>query len=272
MATPTVTLNNGVLMPMLGLGVYQSRPGRETESAVRCALDLGYRHIDTAKFYRNESDVGKAVRQSGVPRDQVFVTTKLANTDHGYSAAMAACEESLRELGFDYVDLYLIHWPVARLRGDSWRAFEKLLETKKCRAIGVSNYTTRHLHELLSNSSVVPAVNQVELSPFLSQTELVEFCRDRAIRVEAYSPLTQGRRLGHPLITKLATKYGRTPAQIMLRWAVQHELVVIPKSTRPERIQENMRIFDFEIGDTDMASLDDVDENLHNCWDPTSQP
>jgi diketogulonate reductase-like aldo/keto reductase len=272
MRPSTVTLNNGVLMPQLGLGVYQSRPGEETESAVRCALDVGYRHIDTAKFYRNERDVGLAVKKSGIPREQIFITTKLANTDHGESRAIEACDESLRELGVDYLDLYLIHWPVERLRAESWRALESLLESKKCRAIGVSNYTVRHLDELLAVSGVIPSVNQVEMSPFLPQKELVRFCDARNIQVEAYSPLTQGRRLKHRAIVELAEKYTRTAAQIMLRWAVQHGLVVIPKSTRPERILENSKIFDFKIEDADMAKLDGLDENLRTCWDPTYAP
>lgn len=270
--SPTVKLTSGPELPMLGLGVYQSAPGRETEDAVKHALELGYRHVDTARFYANEADVGRAIRASGLPRSEVFVTTKLANPDHGFDAAKRACARSLSELGFDYADLYLIHWPVARLRGDSWRALVELRAEGKCRAIGVSNYTIRHLEELERSSSVLPDVNQVELSPFLYQKELIDHCHARGIQVEAYAPLTQGQRLKHRRIVEIAARTGRTGAQVMLRWAVQHGLVVIPKSVRRVRIQENARIFDFELSPADMATLDGLDEGLRTCWNPTHAP
>lgn len=269
---PTVKLNNGVEIPVLGLGVYQTQAGEETRRAVTWALELGYRHIDTAKIYGNERDVGEAVRASGVRREDVFITTKLWNRDHGYDATLRACSESLKRLGVSYIDLYLIHWPVKDVRGESWRAMTTLLKEGKCRSIGVSNYTIGHLKELLESSPVVPAVNQVELSPFLYQKDLIRFCHERGIRVEAYSPLVKGERMSHPALVATAAKYGRTPAQILVRWAIQHDLIVLPKSARRARIQENAAVFDFTITPRDMAALDALDENLRMAWDPTHAP
>jgi len=265
-----VKLNNGVEMPMLGLGVWQMAQGIETQRAVKSALDVGYRLIDTAKLYANERDVGIAVRESGIPREEVFVTTKLWNTDHGFESAIKAFNRSLHELEFDYVNLYRIHWPVAPLRGDSWRALVRLLEEGKCRAIGVSNYTVDHLRELLRDSSVVPAVNQVEFSPFLFQEELMDSCQDHNIQLEAYSPLTKGARLGDPKLRTFAAKYRKTAAQILIRWALQHNIVVIPKSSKPERILENGQVFDFEISSADMKMLDSLGEDYRTAWDPTN--
>lgn len=270
--SPTVTLRSGVAMPVLGLGVYQSRPGRETRDAVAHALEVGYRHIDTARFYSNEADVGTAIERSGLSREDVFVTTKLANPDHGYDSARRALDRSLLQLGSEYVDLYLVHWPVAGLRKDSWRALVEAKKAGKARAIGVSNYTIRHLEELASTSDVLPDVNQVELSPFLYQRALIEHCQALGIVVEAYSPLTQGRRLGHPAIVETAAKHGKTAAQVMIRWALQHQLVVIPKSVKRARIEENADVFDFELDRDDLALLDGLNEDLHTCWDPTNAP
>jgi len=268
----TVQLNNGVSMPLLGLGVYLMRPGMETYHAVKTALEIGYRLVDTASFYRNEEDVGRAVRDSAVPREAVFITTKLWNDDHGYDTALRAFDASLKRLGLGYIDLYLIHFPVPNLRQGSWRALEKILDSGRARAIGVSNYTEGHLKELLRRSSVVPAVNQVEFSPFLYQHELLEFCRTQGIRLEAYAPLTAGRRLHDPRITGVARKHGRTNAQILLRWAVQHEVVVIPKATQADRIAENARIFDFELTSEEVLELDRLHDGFRSSWDPTSVP
>ncbi len=265
----TSKLNSGVEMPLLGLGVYQTPPGKATEEAVKFALKIGYRHIDTASLYGNEESVGLAVRGSGVPRDQVFVTTKLWNSDHGYDSALRACEKSLRRLGIGYIDLYLIHWPVSQLREESWKALLELQRRGSCRAIGVSNYTVRHLDELLEGSKVVPDVDQVEFNPFLYQEELLRFCKGKGIQLEAYSPLTRGHRLRHPAVLEVARTYSTSPAQIMIRWGLQHGLVVIPKSARPERIRENSEVFDFEISPADMSRLDSLGENLHTDWDPT---
>jgi diketogulonate reductase-like aldo/keto reductase len=261
-----------VEIPLLGLGVFQTPPGTVTQKAVRFALEAGYRHIDTASLYGNEEDVGRAVKDSGVPREQVFVTTKLWNSDHGYDAALRACDQSLRRLGLGYIDLYLIHWPVLELRKETWRALAELQRRGACRAIGVCNYTVRHLRELLDGSEAIPDVDQVEFNPFLYQEELLRFCNGRKIQLEAYSPLTRGHRLGHPMVLEVARRYSKSPAQVMIRWSLQHGLVVIPKSVRPERIKENGEVFDFEISEADMATLDSLGEDLHVAWDPTDEP
>ncbi|MCB9489552.1 MAG: aldo/keto reductase [Deltaproteobacteria bacterium] len=270
--TTTVTLNNGVAMPLLGLGVYQAADGGECREAVVHALKFGYRHVDTAAMYGNEKDVGEGVRASGVPRDQVFVTTKLWNSDHGYDRAMRAFDASMKRLRFETLDQYLIHWPVQNLRGETWRALVKLYQDGRIRSIGVSNYTVRHLEELLSESDIVPATNQVEFHPFLFQRELMEFCKSKGIQLVAYSPLTKGTRLRDPALASFAKRYERTPAQIMIRWCLQHGVVCIPKSSHPGRIEENASVYDFEISPEDMAALDALNENDHCTWDPTDAP
>jgi diketogulonate reductase-like aldo/keto reductase len=268
----TVILNNGVEMPRLGLGVYQTRPGKETRAAVEWALEAGYRHLDTAALYANEADVGRAVRESGLAREGVFVTTKLWNSDHGYEAALRAFDESLTRLGLEFVDLYLIHWPVERHRSDTWRALEKLYAEGRCRAIGVSNYMIRHVDEVLAAGEVTPTVNQVEFSPFLYQRDLLEHCHARGIRMEAYSPLTKGERLGDARLSAIARRYGKSTAQLLIRWALQRDVVVIPKSADRARIRENADVFDFEISTGDMTALDALNEGLHTSWDPTDAP
>src|SRR3990172_3491318 len=266
------SLHDGSSFPYLGLGVYRSPLGRPTQAAVGYALEIGYRHIDTARIYGNERDVGIAVRESGVPRDTIFVTTKLWNTDHGYDAAVKACERSLRELGLSSVDLYLVHWPVPGRRIETWKALEDLARRGLARSIGVSNFTIEHLEELLGATDVVPTVNQVEFSPFTFQKALLEYCRDHRIQLEAYSPLTKGYRLDHPVVREVASRHAKSPAQVLLRWGLQHEVVVIPKSNRRERILENSQIFDFTLSDRDMATLDGLDESLRTGWDPTGMP
>lgn len=268
----TLKLNNGIEIPRFGLGVFRTAAGKEAKQAVLHALKAGYRHIDTAKIYGNEKDVGEAIRESGIPRKDIFVTTKLWNGDQGYDAAMKAFENSLSLLGLDVLDLYLIHWPVQHLRKDSWRALVEIQKQKRCRAIGVSNYTVRHLKELMSDSAVVPAVNQVELSPFLTQPELVRFCAEQGIAVEAYSPLTRGFKLSHPVIVRIAGQHQKTSAQVMIRWALQRDFIVIPKSSNPARIEENAAVFDFELSPSEMATLDGLNENLRKSWDPTDAP
>ncbi len=268
----TVKLNNGSFMPLLGLGVYLLPPGEETYHAVKTALETGYRLVDTAALYGNEEDVGRAVRDGNIRREEVFITTKLWNGDQGYESAMQAFEASLDRLGLGYIDLYLIHFPVPDLRRESWRALGKLLESGRVRAIGVSNYTVRHLKELLGQSAVVPAVNQVEFSPFLYQRELLEFCRKSRIQLEAYAPLTAGERLQDSRITAIAKKHGRTNAQVLLRWAIQHEVVAIPKSAHAGRIAENARIFDFELTNEEIVELDSLDDGFRSSWDPTTAP
>ena len=220
------------------------------------AHNFNVRLIDTAKFYGNEADVGAAVRESGLPREEIFITTKLWNDDHGFDPALKAFEASRKRLGFPTVDLYLIHWPVPRERRETWRALERILKEGSVRAVGVSNYTIPHLEELLSSSGVVPAVNQVELSPFLAQKPLIEFCRKHGIAVEAYSPLTKGHRL----------------PQILIRWGLQQGIIEIPKSAKPDHIKENAAVFDFEIRPDDMRAIDSLSEDLHVAWDPTGEP
>ncbi len=264
----TVTLTGGVEMPVLGLGVWQTGAGAETRTAVTAALAAGYRLVDTARVYQNEADVGAALRDSGVARDRVFITTKLWNSDHGYDRTLRACDQSLARLGLEQLDLYLVHWP-APGRRDTWRAMERLLADGKTRAIGVSNYTVRHLEELLGECRIAPAVNQVEFSPFLFQRELLERCRAHRVQLEAYGPLVRGQRMDHPVLARVARRHGRTPAQVLIRWGLQHELVTIPKSARPERIRENADVFGFTLDAEDLAALDGLDEGLRTCWDPT---
>jgi methylglyoxal/glyoxal reductase len=259
-------LNNGVEIPYLGLGVYQSSPGEITLRAVRYALKIGYRHIDTAELYGNEMDVGRALRESGIRRDDVFITTKVWNSHQGYDSTLQACEGSLGRLGLSFVDLYLIHWPVQGFGDETWRAMIKLLHQGKARAIGVSNYSIRDLNELLHKSDIVPAVNQVEFHPFLYQEELLGFCKNNKIQLEAYSPLTRGKRLNHPNILDLAKKYEKTPAQVLIRWSLQHDILVIPKSIHEARIKENSQVFDFQLEPKDMKLLDSLNENLYTVF------
>jgi diketogulonate reductase-like aldo/keto reductase len=269
--TPSLPLVTGARIPQLGLGVWQSPRGDATRNSVAIALRAGYRHVDTARIYGNESDVGDGVRDGGVPREEVFVTTKLWNADQGYDAALSAFDASLKRLGLQYVDLYLLHWPVAGKRLDSWRALERLHEEKRARAIGVSNFLRPHLEELLAHARVAPAVNQIELSPFLQRREAVDHCRANGIVVEAYSPLTHGQRLGHPVVVAEGARVGRTPAQVLLRWGIQKGFVVLPKSTREARIRENAALFDFVLDADAMARLDALEEGLVTGWDPARQ-
>lgn len=271
MGSPTIDLRNGTKIPAIGLGVYQTPPGEVTRRAVLDALALGYRHVDTARIYDNEKDVGEAIRRSDLARDEVFVTTKLWNSDHGYDKTLRACEASLKRLGLDYVDLYLVHWPVARNRKDTWRAMIELKKSGKARTIGVSNFMVKHLEELL-DADVVPEVNQIELHPFLYPKDVTDLCAKHGIVVEAYSPLTRGERIDDPRITTIAKKLGRTNAQVLVRWGIQHGWVSLPKSKRKARIEENGDVFGFEIPGEDMRTLDALHEDLHTCWDPTDAP
>lgn len=264
----TIKLNNGVEMPILGLGTWQIH-GKEAERSVLHALDVGYKHIDTAALYDNEEEVGKAIRKSGIPREEVFITTKLWNEDHGYKHTIAACDRSLKGLGLSYVDLYLIHWPVSNIRNETWKAMEALLKSGKCRAIGVSNFTIKHLEQLMRQSPTVPAVNQVEFSPYLYQKDLLDFCRSNEIQLEAYSPLTRGRKLKDRRLVTIAKKYGKSTAQILIRWALQSGIVAIPKASREKHIRENANVFDFDISSEDMVILYSFNETLRISWDPT---
>nr|HEX4313167.1 aldo/keto reductase [Kofleriaceae bacterium] len=269
---PTLALATGQTIPQVGLGVWQSPRGEPTQGAVRAALELGYRHVDTARIYRNEADVGAAIAASGVPRGEVFVTTKLWNDDQGYDSALRALDESLKRLGLDYVDLYLIHWPVPTARRESWRALERAFADGKARAIGVSNYMAAHLNELLGECKIVPHVDQIELTPFLQRRDTRALCNQHHIVVEAYSPLTRGKRLDHAELVAVAKQVGKTPAQVLLRWGVQHGAVVLPKSVRRERIAENAALFDFALDAAQMARLDALEEGLSTGWDPQGAP
>src|SRR5919109_2167641 len=259
-------LNNGIEIPRLGLGVYQSPPGEITLRTVRYALKIGYRHIDTAELYGNEKDVGRALRESGIRRDDVFITTKVWNSHQGYDSTLYACERSLGRLGLSYVDLYLIHWPVQGLGYETWRAMIKLYREGKARAIGVSNYSLRELNEVLQNSDVVPAVNQVEFQPFLYDEKILNFCKNNRIQLEAYSPLTRGQKLNHQNIVKVAKKYGKTPAQVLIRWSLQQDIVVIPKSIHEDRIRDNSQVFDFNLDREDMNFLNSLNENFRTVF------
>jgi diketogulonate reductase-like aldo/keto reductase len=270
-STATRPLSSGGTIPQVGLGVWQSPRGAGTRDAVLTALRHGYRHVDTARIYGNEKDVGAAVRESGVPRGEVFVTTKLWNDDHGFEAALRAFDASLERLGLDYVDLYLIHWPVPGKRKDTWRAMERIKADGRARHIGVSNYLVPHLEELLASASEPPAVDQIEIHPFLQHRETRAFCTKHAIVVEAYSPLTRGEKLDHPVVKEIAKRLGRSPAQVLLRWGIEHDLVVLPKSTHEKRIVENAAIFDFVLDASAREALDGLDEGLATGWDPRTQ-
>jgi 2,5-diketo-D-gluconate reductase A len=249
-------LNNGVEMPRLGLGT-AGAGDKDTRRRVRQALEIGYRLIDTAARYENEAGVGQGVADSGIPRDQIFVGTKLRGADHGYDSTKKALDASLRRLNMDYVDLYLIHWPLPRLDRyvDSWRAMEELLAEGKTRAIGVSNFLAEHLDRLAEGSSVVPAVNQIEVHPRLPQADQRADDARRGIVTQSWSPLARGDLLHDPVLTSIAARHGRTPAQVVLRWHVQQNLVAIPKASLPDRLRANLDVFEFELSDGDMADI-----------------
>jgi diketogulonate reductase-like aldo/keto reductase len=267
---PLLPLTSGTRIPQVGLGVWKAR-GKSSQDAVAAALRLGYRHVDTAQAYGNEQEVGEAIRTSGLKREEVFVTTKLWNADQGYDSALRAFDASLARLGFDYVDLYLLHWPVAGKRLDSWRALEKLHSEGRARAIGVSNFLVPHLEELLAHAKVPPSVDQIEVHPFLQQRETRAFCAAKKIVVEAYSPLTHGTLMDHAAITKVARTVKKSNAQVLLRWGIQHGMVVLPKSVNAGRIAENADVFGFELGAPEMRILDDLDEGHATGWDPREQ-
>ena len=258
---PIKKLHNGTTIPQLGLGVYKV-PSEEVYQTVRSALDLGYRHIDTASFYGNEAGVGKAIKDSGIPREELFITTKVWNDDHGYEKTLQAFEKSVEQLNIDVVDLYLIHWPIQGMYKDTWKALEKLYRDGRVKAIGVSNFLDHHLKDLLTTAEITPAVDQIELHPKLMQKSTVDFCRENDIAVESWSPLGRARYLDDPTLSVLADKYQKSVAQIVIRWHVQHGFIVIPKSTKMERQKENMSVFDFELSQTDMNLIDAMDEGL----------
>lgn len=262
-----VELLNGERMPRLGLGVWRAKSGAETESAVKAALAAGYRAIDTASLYGNEADVGRAIRDSGIGRDKLFVTSKVWNDEQGYDETLRAFYRSKERLGIGAVDLYLVHWPVPGKYKDTYRALERLYDEGEVRAIGVSNFKIHHLEDLMGVCRIKPMVNQVELHPLLTQKPLLAFLRREGIQPEAWRPLMQGR-LDLPLLAELAGKYGKTPAQIVIRWHLQQEIVVIPKSVQAHRIEENADVFDFALTDEDMARIDGLNEDRRFGMDP----
>ncbi len=261
-----VTLNNGVQMPWLGLGVWKSRSGKETENAVKWAIEAGYIHIDTASIYKNEESVGKAIRESGIDRSDVFITTKLWNADQGYQSSFIALETSLNKLQMDYVDLYLIHWPKGELSVETWAAFEEIFQSGKAKAIGISNFMMNHLEEFLPHCDIIPAVNQVECHPYLTLQDLRKYCRSHSIQVEAWSPIMKGAVNEVSLLVDIGTRYGKSPAQVALRWDLQHDIVTIPKSVNKHRIEENADIFDFELTAEEMSQIDGL--NRHHRYGP----
>ena len=269
----TLKLNYGTEIPSIGLGVWDMPDGKSTENAVLWAIEAGYRHIDTAKIYYNETDVGNAIRKASMPRDELFITTKLWNDDHGYESALKAFDHSLNRLQMDYVDLYLIHWPFmgwgktkvenASKMAETWKAMELIYKTGQAKAIGVSNFTIRHLEETKVSASVFPMVNQIEFHPFWYRKELMDYCQQNGIVATDYCPLIRGKKLFDEPITAIAKSYGKSNAQILIRWGLQHGNVVIPKSSHQERIIENISVFDIEIITKDMEKLDALNEDYN---------
>ncbi len=264
----TFRLHNGVEMPYLGLGVYQAQEGEMVQNAVGWALEAGYRHIDTASAYGNEAGVGKAISTSGIARESVFVTSKVWNSDQGYESTLAAFDKSLARLGMDYLDLYLVHWPVVGKYKQTWKALEKLYREGRIRAVGVSNFLKHHLEDLLSSAEVVPMVNQLEFHPWLVQQDLLDYCRSKGIQYEAWSPLMQGAITHVSELKELGREYGKTEAQIVLRWDLQKGVVTIPKSANKARIAANAELFDFELAPEDMARLDSLERHHRFGPDP----
>ena len=264
----TVKLNNGIQMPYFGLGVYLSEDGNEVINAINWALETGYRLIDTAAFYHNEEGVGQAVRNSQVPREEIFVTTKVWNVDQGYEKTMAAFDVSMNKLGLDYLDLYLIHWPVAGKFKETWKALGELYQKGVIKAIGVSNFMQNHLEELMADCEVVPMVNQVEFHPHLVQQDLLDFCAKHKIQHQAWSPMMQGKIFQMKEFDRLREKYNKSIAQIVLRWNLQKGVATIPKSSNKDRIVSNADIFDFELSPADIAYIDALNQNLHYGPDP----
>ncbi|MBU7591228.1 aldo/keto reductase [Metabacillus halosaccharovorans] len=266
----TTTLHNGVEMPWIGLGVFKVQDGEEVVRSVKSALEAGYRSIDTAAIYKNEEGVGRAIAESNVPREELFITTKLWNANQGYDTTLKAFDESMEKLGLDYLDLYLIHWPLPSQGKyvETWKALEKLYKDGRVRAIGVSNFKIHHLEEIIANCEIVPMVNQVEYHPRFNQRELHEYCKKNKIQLEAWSPLMQGGLLDDPVLMEIAEKYNKSTAQVIIRWDLQTEVITIPKSTKPHRIAENADIFDFELSQEDMEKINDLNQDKPMFADP----
>lgn len=265
---PSVQLNNGISMPALGLGVYAPEQQQEVGQAVEAALAVGYRLFDAAAIYGNEKEVGEALRQGGVSRNELFVTSKVWIDDMGFDATMRAFEKSLQDLSLDYMDLYLIHWPKDQHRKETWKALESLYDQGVVKSIGVSNYYQKHLEELFVYANVCPAINQIELSPFCYLPEELDFCKQNNIQLEGYAPVVRGQKKDHPVLVDIARKYGKSTYQILIRWVIEQGAVTIPKSIHPERMIENAEVFDFALDAEDLARMAVLFDNTRVAWDP----
>jgi methylglyoxal/glyoxal reductase len=263
----TVKLYNGIEMPILGLGTWALR-GQECIQGVTWAIEMGYRLIDTAALYGNEREIGEAIEDSKISREDLFITSKVWNSDQGYDNTFKAFDKSLKKLKLSYLDLYLIHWPISGLRNDTWKALEKIYESGQARAIGVSNFTIKHIDELLSKTSITPMINQVEFSPFLYQKRLLEYCNSKNIQLEAYSPLTRGRKFNDSTLKSISLKYNKSVPQILIRWGLQHKIVEIPKSGNKQHLKDNADVFDFRINTSDMDQIDSLNDDLRIVDDP----
>ena len=267
-----IKLNDGMTMPLFGLGVWRLESGKETRDAVSYALELGYKHIDTASMYNNEEDVGVAIQESSLPREKLFITTKVNSSELGYESTLEACERSLKKLKLTYIDLFLIHKPVEGYRQNTWKALEKLKHESICRSIGVSNFSPKHLNEIFKICEFIPAVNQIEMNPFLAQKNISEFCRSKNIHITGYCPLARTEKSNDPTLVNIANECGKTWAQVMVRWGLQKQLTTIPKSANSERIRENSDVFNFELNEKQMQRLDDLDEGFRLRPDPNQLP
>ena len=267
-----IKLNDGMTMPLFGLGVWRLESGKETRDAVSYALELGYIHIDTASMYNNEEDVGMAIQERSLPREKLFITTKVNSSELGYDSTLEACERSLKKLKLTYLDLFLIHKPVEGYRQNTWKALEKLKHESICRSIGVSNFSPKHLNEIFKICEFIPAVNQIEMNPFLAQKNISEFCRSKNIHITGYCPLARTEKSNDPTLVNIANECGKTWAQVMVRWGLQKQLTTIPKSANPKRIRENSDVFNFELNEKQMQRLDDLDEGFRLRPDPNQLP
>ena len=267
-----INLNDGVSMPLFGIGVWRMEPGKETREAVTLALELGYIHIDTASMYNNEEDVGAALQDSNFPREKLFITSKVHTSEVGYDSTLEAFERSLQKLKLSYIDLYLIHKPVEGFRKNTWEALEKLKKDGICRSIGVSNFSPRHLDEILEICEFIPTVNQIEMNPFLAQKTISKYCRAKNIHITGFCPLARTEKSKDPAIVDVANECGKTWAQVMIRWSLQKQVTTIPKSVNPQRIRENTDVFDFELNEKQMQRLDDLDQGFRLRPDPMDLP
>jgi diketogulonate reductase-like aldo/keto reductase len=269
---PDIKLNDGNAIPQIGFGLWKNKDAQEFAVAFEAAAKAGYRHFDSAQAYDNEHLLGKAWQKAGLKREDIFITTKIMVQHFGYNRAKSTFAESIEKLQTDYVDLLLLHFPVPVLRKKTWQALEEIQAAGQAKSIGVSNYTIRHLEEMKEYAKVTPAVNQVELHVFLQQPELIKYCQDNGIAVEAYSPIAHAKAMDNEVVAKIAAKHGKSYAQVMLRWCLQKDLIILPKSVTPSRIQENIEVFDFELDGDDIAELAQQDQDLRTCWSPVHVP